>query len=476
MIERHQSAADIWQTAQGELQLQLPRETYDTWLRNARLVAHEDGTYIIGVHNIYAREWLEHRLKKVILRTLGRIAERTVEVRFIVTAENGHRARAQREKEREEVYKAGPLLAELHKPEKQPTFERLAPGETGLNTRNTFETFAVGTCNRLVKAAAEAIVETHSAQFNPLYVYSDVGMGKTHLLHAIGNAAHQCGRRVLYVSSETFTNDLVAAIRRKSTSDFRDKYREVDVLLVDDVQFLAGKDASQEEFHHTFNALMNANAQIVVAANAPPDAIPNLDSRLRSRFEGGLVIPIEAPDYLTRVDILEIKAQQRALNGRMPLELLEKIAQEVEGSVRELEGALNRVIASTLITKEAPTLDETEAVLDEIQPAAPGSSGELALEDIIMTVADHYDVTVDDLLGRGRSREVSSARQVAMFIAHNEADLPLQQIGEAMGGRNHSTVLYSCERVEDLMSTDSQVRRQVQTILRALQPGASVRA
>lgn len=468
MLERSQSPAEIWQTAHGELQLQLPRETYDTWLRNARLIAHEDGTYIIGVHNIYAREWLEHRLKKVIVRTLGRIAQRTVEVRFVVASESGHRARAKREKAEEEVYQAGPLLAELEKQQEQPPrFERLAAGETGLNPRHTFESFAVGQCNRLAQVAAEAVVEAHGAQFNPLYIHSSVGLGKTHLLHAIGNAAHECGRRVLYVSSETFTNDLVAAIRGKTTGEFRSKYREVDMLLVDDVQFLAGKDSSQEEFYHTFNTLYNANAQIVVAANAPPDAVRGLDARLSSRFEGGLVIELQPPDYLTRVDILELKARQRSLNGRMPLDLLEKVAEEIEGSVRELEGALNRLIAATLLTKEAPTMDEAEAVLDRLQTAARDSTG-LALEDIIMAVSDYYGVTPDDLCGRARSREVSSARQVAMFIAHNEADLPLQQIGEAIGGRNHSTVLYSCERVADLMATDSQVRRQVQAIMRLL--------
>ena len=288
MIERASSAADIWQTAQGELQLQLPRETFDTWLRNARLIAYEDGTYIIGVHNVYAREWLEHRLKKVVVRTVGRIARRTVEVRFVVAAENGYRARKRREHEAEEALRAGPLLAELQPPrEEPPRFERLTPGETGLNPRQTFDTFAVGPCNQLAHVAASAIVESDATPFNPLYVHAGVGLGKTHLLHAIGNAAAACGRRALYVTSETFTNDLVGAIRSRSTGDFRSKYREVDVLLVDDVQFLAGKDSSQEEFYHTFNALLNANAQVVVAASAPPAEIPGLDPRLRSSCTRG---------------------------------------------------------------------------------------------------------------------------------------------------------------------------------------------
>ncbi len=466
MVDRNLSPAEVWQTALGELQLQLPRETFDTWLRHARLVAHEDGTFIIGVHNIYAREWLEHRLKKVILRTVGRIAQRTVELRFVVAAEKRPRPNSRREKARDDVSQAGPLLANLERREAPPQFERLAPGETGLNPRQTFDTFAPGPCNNLAYTAALAVVES-AAQFNPLYIHAGVGLGKTHLLHAIGNACRACERRVLYVSAETFINDMVGAIRGKSTGEFRSKYREVDVLLVDDVQFLAGKDSTQEEFYHTFNALHNANAQIVIAAGGPPDSIRNLDGRLRSRFEGGLVIHLEPPDFHTRLNILELKAEQRSLNGSMPFELLERVAQDIEGSVRDLEGALNRLIATSLLTRQAPTLSEAEEVLDRLQSSARTSNG-LALEDIVMAVADHYEVSADDLCGRGRSREVSGARQVAMYIAHRQADIPLQQIGEAMDGRNHSTVLYSCDRVEDLMRTDSLVRRQVQAILRSL--------
>ena len=469
MIERASSAADIWQTAQGELQLQLPRETFDTWLRNARLIAYEDGTYIIGVHNVYAREWLEHRLKKVVGRTVGRIARRTVEVRFVVAAENGYRARKRREHEAEEALRAGPLLAELQPPrEEPPRFERLTPGETGLNPRQTFDTFAVGPCNQLAHVAASAIVESDATPFNPLYVHAGVGLGKTHLLHAIGNAAAACGRRALYVTSETFTNDLVGAIRSRSTGDFRSKYREVDVLLVDDVQFLAGKDSSQEEFYHTFNALLTATAQVVVAASAPPAEIPGLDPRLRSRFEGGLVLELQPPDAATRFDILTLKLHARALAGRLPSSLLEQIALEVQGSVRDLEGALNRVVAAALVANGAPTPDEAQAILEKLQPAR--SAAELPLEDILMAVADAFDVTLDALCGRDRSREVSSARQVAMYIAHKKAEIPLQQVGEALGGRNHSTVLYSCERVEALLATDSRVRRQVAAVVRSLLP------
>lgn len=459
MDKQTRSPAEVWQAAYGELQLQIPREAFNTWLRHACLVAHEDGTYIIGVSNIYAREWLEHRLKKVVARTLGRIAGRSVEVRFIVVSEHQQAA---------DLHDAGPLLADLRPAcEDEPRFERLPAGEMGLNARQTFNTYASGACNRLALTAAQAVVEDPAAQFNPLYLYGGVGVGKSHLLHAIGNACVERGLRVLYATAETFTNDLLAAIRLHGADEFRAKYRSVDVLLMDDIEFMAGKEATQEEFYHTFNALISANAQLVIAAHQLPAQIKGLDRRLRSRFEGGLVIEIQPPDFLTRVDILEIKAHLRGFGDRLPLDLLERIAEEFDGSVRELEGALNRIVAASLLSQEVPSLEAVETMLGPYQPTG---EPQLTLEDILMAVAEYYGVTPADLTGRGRSREVSVARQVAMYIAHEETDISLQEIGEALGGRSHSTVLYSCERISDLMRTDSRVRREVRAILQTLLP------
>ncbi len=464
MSDSSRNPNTIWETAYGQLQLQMPRETFDTWLRSARLIAHEDGTYILGVANIYAREWLEHRLKKVIMRTLSQIAGRSVEVRFVLWAEHH---------EPEEVYEAGPLLAEMKEyvaPE--PRFETLRPGETGLNPRYTFDTYAVGSCNRLAVAAAQAVTEMLAVQFNPLYIHAPVGLGKTHLLHAIGNACIEAEHRVLFTSSESFTNDLVAAIRAHKTSDFREKYRDLEVLLVDDIQFIAGKDSTQEEFYHTFNTLFEGSAQIVIAASDPPGAVRKLDARLGSRFEGGLVVEVQPPDYETRLDILRIKSQMRGFGERIPLEVLEMIAEETEGSVRELEGALNRVIATAMLSHEVPNLSLAERALDQIaQQRQPETlnPGTVALEDIIAAVGDYYGVSPDAIAGRNRSREVSNARQVTMYLAREQSNISLAEIGEALGGRNHSTVLYSCERVADLVSADSRVRRDIQIILQTLQ-------
>lgn len=472
MDDRSYSPAEVWQTAYGELQLQLPRETFDTWLRHARLIAHEDGTFIVGVHNIYAREWLEHRLKKVIIRTLGEIARRTVEVRFVLAAEhNGKNGRKHKNGDEPAVYTAGPLLAPLKEEEEQaqPRFERLPAGETGLNARQTFETFAVGECNRLAYAAARSVVQAPARQFNPLYVCSKVGLGKTHLLHAIGNACVEKGQRAMYVSSETFTNDLLAAIRGRQTAAFRDKYRVLDVLLLDDVQFLADKDATQEEFFHTFDALFNADSQIVVAGSVPPADLQGIDLRLRSRFEGGLTVELRPPDYLTRLDILEIKTHLRAFDGRVGLDLLERIAEVVDGSVRDVEGALNQVIATALLTEQPPTIEAAEEALSASR-STPREGINVSLEDVVMATAEYYGVSPEDICGRSRARDVSTARQVAMHIAYHRADVALQDIGEMMDGRSHSTVLYNCDRIEDLLGTDSPVRREIDAILRTLAP------
>lgn len=458
-MTRSMRPADWWQAAYGELQIQLPREAFDTWLRGASYVAYEDGMFIIGVPNAYARDWLQQRLKRVITETLERISERTIEVRFVIR-------KPAAEQDEQELHEAGPLLSHLAPPE-PPRFEGLPPGETGLNPRQSFAGYAVGQSNRLAHAAALAVVEAPGVQFNPMFVRAQVGMGKSHLLHAIGNAAHERGLRVLYVTGETFTNDLMGALRKHAMNDFRGKYREVDVLLVDDVHFIAGKISTQEEFLHTFDTLYNSGAQIVLASALLPSEIKELDTRLSSRFEGGLTVDIAAPDFLTRVDIIEMKAASRGFGGRLSLDAMEVIAERVPGSVRDLEGALNQVIAASLLDPGSLALAGVARTLDAVVEVRPVA---LTMEDIIMAVADYYDVSAEAMVGRGRSRDVSTARQVAMYLAREEADATLEAIGEAFDGRNHSTVLYSCDRVADLLATDSPLRRQMRAILQALKP------
>ncbi len=450
-------ARRVWEATLGELQVQMPRETFDAWLRDTRVLAHEDGSYIIGVPNAYAREWLDQRLKQVILRILKQVSRRNVEVSFVLWT--GNRAPVEAE---QSWHDAGPLWSEMPK-EETPSFQQLGQQETGLNPRFTFDGYAVGECNRLALAAARAVVATPGVQFNPLYICGDVGMGKTHLLHAIGNEAVERSLRVLYVTAEAFTNDLVGAIKARKMDGFRQKYRELDVLLFDDTQFVAGKEATQEEFYHTFNTLFSRGAQIVLASNHQPTEISGLDSQLRSRFDGGLTIRLDTPDFLTRVNMLEIKAEQR--NVPLSWDLLEHIAERIEGSFRELEGALNQVIALTLLGEQ---VDVTEA-LDDIQTVTTARQAEIVtINDVVQAVAAFYNLEADDLYGRSRSRDISTARQVAMYIAYQECDCSLPEIGKVFGGRNHSTVLYGCEKVGDLVAAGGKVGREIETIVQSL--------
>jgi chromosomal replication initiator protein len=445
--------AIIWETAYGELQLQLPREVFDTWLRPARLLAHEDGSFIVGVQNTYARDWLEHRLKKVIVRTLSSIAGRTVEVQFVLWTEHNH--------QEQNLSDAGPLLADLTPHEEPPAyFEQTTSPESSLNPRYTFDEYVIGEGNRLAHAAAMAVVNQPGGQFNPLYIQGGVGMGKTHLLNAIGHACVEKGHRVLYASSEQFTNDLVGAIRSRETQSFRQKYRSVDVLLLDDIEFVAGKSSTQEEFYHTFNALFSANAQIVAASSRSPGQIAKLEDRLRSRFDGGLVVELGPLDAEARLEALLLKVERRGDRENIPFEVLEMVARQSEGSMRDLEGALNRLIAATLLGDQMPTVHLAERIAQE----SPQSTA-ISLDEIIPAVANYYDILPEQIVGRDRAREVSIARQVVMYLAREKADLPLKQIGEALGGRNHSTVLYGCEQIANLMAADTQVRRQVQAVM-----------
>ncbi|HEX9596184.1 MAG TPA: chromosomal replication initiator protein DnaA, partial [Anaerolineales bacterium] len=318
--------SQAWQAALGQLQVEMPKATYDTWVKDAEFVAYEDGSFVIGVNNAYARDWLDSRLKSTVTRMLTGMMNRTVEVRFVVW---------QQEQPKEEIAKPQADETRLETPAPAP--------HRSLNPRYTFDGFVVGPSNRLAHAASLAVAENPARAYNPLFLYGRVGLGKTHLLHAIGNAASAAGQEVLYVSSEEFTNDLIGAIRSHSTQAFRDKYRHTDVLLIDDIQFIAGKEATQEEFFHTFNTLHGQNKQIVISSDRSPKGLVTLEERMRSRFEWGLIADISSPDIETRLAILRDKAER--LHHQVSDQVLEAIARRMQTNIRELEGALNRVVA-----------------------------------------------------------------------------------------------------------------------------------
>jgi chromosomal replication initiator protein len=410
-------AQQLWQTVLGQLQVQLARPTFETWVKNTRAISYEDGVLVVGVHTAYAKDWLENRLYASVQRTASDIAHRTVTLRFIVQR-NSHGEAAD-----DLDLLEGPAVAPAVTPAEDVVGDR---GGARLNPRYTFDTFIVGQSNRLAHAGCMAVAERPGTAYNPLFVYGGVGLGKTHLLHAIGNCVIDQGKRVLYVSAETFANELINAIRNRTTDDFRAKYRTIDVLLLDDVQFLINKERTQEEFFHTFNDLYHEDRQIVLSSDRPPKAFVGLEERLRSRFEWGLSADVQLPDLETRMAILDAKAAGMSIH--LPGEVLEFVAQQVQSNIRELEGALTRVLALARMMDFPLTVQTAERALgDAMRPPA-----EVTIDDILAEVSAYFGLRVDDLVGPRRNREVAQARQVAMYMARELTALSLPQIGNAL--------------------------------------------
>ncbi len=437
-------AEQAWQAALGQLQLEMNKANFDTWVRDAELISYEDGEFIIGVKNAYARDWLTERLSASVKRILTGVMSRSVQVRFVVwhtTVETN-------------------LLDFIQPAEKNlsvqtPVAVKTQKKNLSLRERYTFDNFVVGSSNRMAHAACLAVAENPARAYNPLFLYGGVGLGKTHLLHAIGNECEQRGLRALYVSSEEFTNDFIESLRAHKPQAFREKYRQTDVLLIDDIQFIAGKEETQGEFFHTFNTLHGQEKQIVLTSDRPPKAMVTLEDRLRSRFEWGLTADIQTPDYETRVAVLRSKAAQ--INCRVADEILSLIARRVQSNIRELEGALTRLNAYANVTGKAITEEVLETVLADMFP----SSNEVEPTRVLSAVADSFGVSVDRLLERDRSRQAAVPRQIAMYLLREDAKLSLPQIGEVMGGRDHTTVMYGCDKANEMMERDDRLRRQM---------------
>ena len=436
-----------WQAVLGQLQMEMPRASFDTWVRDTKPLSYQDGTLTIGVRNAYARDWLESRLASTVSRLLVGIMNASVAVNFIV---NGNDA----EVIADEAHPSG-------QPEPAAVFEQPAR-PSNMNPRYLFETFVVGSGNRLAHAACLAVAEKPARAYNPLFLYGGVGLGKTHLLHAIGNSCHARGLNVLYVSSEEFTNDMINAIRTHTNQAFREKYRSADVLLVDDIQFIAGKESTQEEFFHTFNTLHGQDKQIIVSSDRPPKSLNTLDERLRSRFEWGLTADIQPPDLETRLAILRSKAER---SGRqVPDEILESIARRVQSNIRELEGALNRILAFADLSGAHLSSQLVEVALADLLP----QRSDVQPEKIIELVAKEWQTSVEALLGRDRSQKIAQPRQVAMYLLRKETDASLPQIGEVLGGRDHTTVMYAIEKIASDIETKTDLRKRVVNIKQQL--------
>jgi chromosomal replication initiator protein len=431
----------VWQATLGQLQLEMTKATFETWVRDTSLLTHEDGTFVIGVPNAYAKDWLENRLLNTVKRTLTGLLGHTVEVRFVVWPASS---------------KKGDPLPEGMPPVSEPAeVELTSPSVANLNPKYTFETFVVGPSNRLAHAACLAVAESPAKAYNPLFLYGGVGLGKTHLLQAVGNSCGARGLQSLYVSSEDFPKDLIQAIRSHTTETFRDKYRSIDVLLIDDIQFIAGKESTQEEFFHTFNTLHGQDKQLVMTSDRPPKAMVTLEERLRSRFEWGLTVDIQPPDFETRQAILRSKAERarRAVDSAV----IELIARRVQSNIRELEGALTRVMAYADLIGQPLTLELATSALADLLPR----HRTLTSPQIIEAVASFYNTSLEALTGRDRSKDVALPRQVAMYLMREETNASLPAIGDALGGRDHTTIMYGCEKITDLVERDDSVRRDI---------------
>jgi chromosomal replication initiator protein len=447
----------IWSQVQEELRFQLAKRTYDMWLKNTSVVSADGGTFRIGVPSKLAKDWLEDRFSGLIQETLQAVTGSEVDIDFVI-APSGHRP--------------SPALFDGdgdgrgsengHDNGAEPVVEATVVVQSELNARFRFSSFVVGHNSQFAHAAAKAVAEAPGDSYNPLFLYGGVGLGKTHLMHAIGHEVHDRfpRKRVVYLTSEQFTNEVISSIATARMGEFRHKYRTVDVLLIDDVQFLAGKDRTKEEFFHTFNALHEINKQIVISSDRPPKEIPTLEDRLRSRFEWGLIADIQPPDFETRLAILHSKLG--ANQSLIPEEVLSFIAHKVQRNIRELEGALTRIQAFAAVHQRQIDQEEATRLLADIIPA--DTRKPINVERIQTLVADYYNVTLDDMKGKRRDKHIVFPRQVAMYLVREETPSSLPAIGKAFGGRDHTTAMHSIEKIANELKEDERLRYEVQAI------------
>jgi chromosomal replication initiator protein len=431
-------ADQAWQAVLGQLQLDMPKASFDTWVRNSEVVSYEDNVFVIGVSNAYARDWLESRLSSKIKRMMSGVLNRTIGLRFIVWQAGSEQAITE-------------TAAQADEPEEISSQKR----SVAVINRYSFDNFVVGPSNRLAHAASMAVAERPAQAYNPLFLYGGVGLGKTHLLHAIGNHCISNKLNVLYVTSEEFTNDLINAIRVHTTQSFREKYRRIDVLLIDDIQFIAGKESTQEEFFHTFNTLHGQEKQIVITSDRPPKALVTLEKRLYSRFESGLTADIQPPDFETRVAILRSKMER--IGRTIAPEIVETIARRVQSNIRELEGSLTRVLALADLSGLPMNVKLVDTALVDLLPKRTA----VGPEEIVNQVAEAFGVSVQNMVGPDRSKGIALPRQIAMYLMRVESNVSLPKIGETLGGRDHTTVMHACQKVTDLLERDDKLRRQV---------------
>ncbi|ARD48394.1 chromosomal replication initiation protein DnaA [Sporosarcina sp. P37] len=445
-----ENLSSLWEQVLKNIEARVSKPSFETWLKSTKLLTFEEENATISVPNSFAKDWLETHYVHLITGILSELTGEDRIVEFIVPqdmAEND---------------------IKLPKSQPKPVEKAPMPNSAGmLNPKYTFDTFVIGSGNRFAHAASLAVAEAPAKAYNPLFIYGGVGLGKTHLMHAIGHYVleQNPSSKVVYLSSEKFTNEFINSIRDNKAGDFRDQYRSVDVLLIDDIQFLAGKEQTQEEFFHTFNTLHEESKQIIISSDRPPKEIPTLEDRLRSRFEWGLITDIAPPDLETRIAILRKKAKADGLVD-ISNDVMLYIANQIDSNIRELEGALIRVVAySSLVNADVTTDLAAEALKDIIPNSRPRI---ISILDIQKAVGEHYNVRLEDFVAKKRTRAIAFPRQIAMYLSRELTDSSLPKIGSEFGGRDHSTVIHAHEKISTQLDTDKSLQQDVQDIKKVL--------
>jgi len=436
------TAKETWEACKGALQVQVSKSNFETWLKDTVGISHQGTRFVVGTPSPFANEWLEKRLHSLVTKVLMGITGQEMDVQFRVC----------------------PSQAHVHQ-RPEATQRRLLPSTT--NPRYTFGNFVVGGSNRLAYAASLGAAEEPGQHYNPLFIHGESGLGKTHLAQAIGNEASENGFQVVYISSEQFTNEFITSIREKKTEDFRGRFRNADVFIMEDIQFMIGKPQTQETLFHTFNALHNTDSQLVITSDRPPKAMTTVDSSLCSRFSCGLVTQVQSPDLQTRLAILQARAKEKQFI--IDEAIFQFIAQRCRenANIRELEGALNAVVAHANLLRKRPTLQLAQQALQDTPLANAGSSA-ITPASILKAVADHFQVSLETLKGRKRDHRLALARQIAIYLVREKTNCPLQDIGRLLGGRDHSTILRSYHKIATTVNTDNTVRGNVNHIATTL--------
>jgi len=443
---------ETWEKTISILKGEITEVSFNTWIKSITPISMDNSAIKLGVPNDFTKGILNSRYKTLIENALKMITSKKYSVNFVIASEDIM--------EETETVSRKASVQRVREPqnEEMPT--------TTLNPKYTFDTFVIGNSNRFAHAASLAVAESPAKAYNPLFIYGGVGLGKTHLMHAIGHYILQQNpkSKVVYVSSEKFTNDLINSIKDDKNVEFRNKYRNIDVLLIDDIQFIAGKESTQEEFFHTFNALHEADKQIILSSDRPPKEIPTLEDRLRSRFEWGLIADIQAPDYETRMAILKKKADVENLN--IPNDVMVYIATKIKSNIRELEGALIRIVAFSSLTNKEISVDLAAEALKDI--ISGRQSKQITVELIQEVVANYYSLRIEDFKSARRTRNVAFPRQIAMYLARKITDLSLPKIGEEFGGRDHTTVIHAYEKISQAIKTDEQLQNAVKELTKRI--------